>query len=135
VWHESAQELGVFDGGAYDKLETAEYSRGMRIRLGLDSSPPTAKLVQPYIAPQRLLAQSHGSIQLLSATDTVLVGVGWGHIHTYTEFDSTTGTPLCDVHLCPHGFRRSRLVQEGPGGQAPLGGTAVDLAYRGHATC
>lgn len=105
VWHEDAQELSVFDNGAYDKLETAKYSRGMRIRLdGIDGNKtkPTAELVQAYIAPQRLLAQSQGSVQLLPATDTVLVG--WGHIPAYTEFDGADGTPLCDVHLCPLGF-------------------------------
>lgn len=102
VWHEDTQELSVFDNGAYDKLETAEYSRGMRIRLGLDSTPPTVELVQAYVAPQKLLAQSQGSVQVLSETDTVLVG--WGHIPAYTEFDSKTGSPLCDVHLCPLGF-------------------------------
>ncbi|KAL1890451.1 hypothetical protein Sste5346_008280 [Sporothrix stenoceras] len=102
VWHEETQELSVFDNGAYDKLETAEYSRGMRIKLGLDSKPPTAELVRAYVAPQKLLAQSQGSVQLLPATDTVLVG--WGHIPAYTEFDTITGTPLCDVHLCPLGF-------------------------------
>ena len=107
MWHDDAQELTVFDNGAYDKLETAAYSRGMRIHLGGiggndNETTRTAELVQAYVSPRRLLAQSQGSVQLLPASDTVLVG--WGHIPAYTEFAASDGTPLCDVHLCPLGF-------------------------------
>ncbi|CAK7209957.1 hypothetical protein SBRCBS47491_000622 [Sporothrix bragantina] len=67
-----------------------------------DDDQPTAELVQAYVSPESLRAPSQGSVQILDATDTVLVG--WGHVPAYTEFSADEGKPLCNVHLCPLGF-------------------------------
>lgn len=92
-WYEN-NSLTIFDNGAYDKLHTAEYSRGLLV--GLDYANMTATLVKDYVAPQHLLVPSQGSMQMLQDTGNVLVG--WGHTPAYTEF-SADGEVLCDVHI------------------------------------
>lgn len=94
AWAEGDDTLTVFDNGAYNKLATAEYSRGLLITLDRDNM--TATLLQDYIAPQRLLVPSQGSVQQLPGGGNILVG--WGHTPAFTEF-SATGEALCDVHI------------------------------------
>ena len=92
-WHDN-ETITVFDNGAYDRLESAKYSRGLI--LSVDQTQMTATLLQDYIPPQGFLAGSQGSVQLLADSDTVLVG--WGHTPAYTEF-TMDGDVLCDVHI------------------------------------
>lgn len=94
MWHENSTMVSVFDNGAFDKLiHTAEYSRGLLISLDYDAM--TATLVQDYVAPQRFLAPSQGSVQLLPDGNVL---VGWGHTPAFTEF-SASGEVLCDMHI------------------------------------
>lgn len=86
--------LTVFDNGAYNHLHTADHSRGLLISLDRDNM--TATLVQDYVAPQRFIVPSQGSVQLLPDSGNVLVG--WGHTPAFTEFTSD-GDVLCDVHI------------------------------------
>ena len=92
-WHDG-NIVTLFDNGAYDRLETAEHSRGLAI--AIDQYDMTAMVLEEYISPQRFLAGSQGSVQRLPFSNTVLVG--WGHIPAYTEF-SSDGEVLCDVHI------------------------------------
>lgn len=94
TWAEADNTLTVFDNGAYNKLATAEYSRGLLIALDRDNM--TATLLQDYVAPQRLLVPSQGSVQQLPGDGNILVG--WGHTPAFTEF-SASGKALCDVHI------------------------------------
>lgn len=94
AWAEADNTLTIFDNGAYNKLATAEYSRGLLIALDRDNM--TATLLQDYVAPQRLLVPSQGSVQQLPGDGNILVG--WGHTPAFTEF-SADGKALCDVHI------------------------------------
>ena len=69
TWHEN-NTIAIFDNGACDKFATVDYSRALLITLDMDEM--TAKLIQDYVAPQRLLVHSHGSINYY-----LIVGISW----------------------------------------------------------
>ncbi|CAM1502369.1 Fc.00g043530.m01.CDS01 [Cosmosporella sp. VM-42] len=91
-WYENTT-LTIFDNGSNGHKNTAEFSRGLMITLDMDEM--TATLVQDYIAPQKFLSPSQGSVQVLSNGNVL---VGWGHIPAYTEY-SMDGEVLCDTHI------------------------------------
>lgn len=90
--------LTVFDNGSWGKETSADYSRGLMIQLDMDKM--TATLVHAYLAPQKLLSPSQGSVQVLP-NDNVLVG--WGHTPAWTEY-TRDGEVLCDTHIAPLWF-------------------------------
>lgn len=90
--------ITVFDNGSNGEQTTAKHSRGVMISLDLDSM--SATLVQSYVAPQRLLVPSQGSVQALPNSNVL---VGWGHTAAWTEF-SRDGEVLCDTHIGPIWF-------------------------------
>lgn len=97
-WYENTT-LTLFDNGSNGGGRgTAGHGRGLMIELDLEGM--TAALVHSYVSPQKLLAPSPGSVQVLP-NDNVLVG--WGHTPAYTEF-SLDGEVLCDTHLGPVWF-------------------------------
>lgn len=90
--------LTVFDNGAYynKALLREDHSRGLLV--DLDTASMTATLRHALVAPQaHVLVPSQGSVNVLPASGTVLVG--WGHHPAWTEYDAATGAMLCDTHL------------------------------------
>lgn len=91
--------LTVFDNGAYyTKAERrADHSRGLLV--DLDTAQMTATLRHALVSPgdDPFLVPSQGSVNLLPASGTILVG--WGHHPAWTEYDAATGEVLCDTHL------------------------------------
>ncbi|KAI9737368.1 MAG: hypothetical protein M1834_009522 [Cirrosporium novae-zelandiae] len=92
-WHDDYSTITLFDNGARAGLTTADYARGMWIKL--DFEKMTAELKQAYINPKRFISSSQGSLQVLN-NGHVLVGYGFNGV--FTEFDED-GTVLCDTHF------------------------------------
>ncbi|KND86929.1 hypothetical protein TOPH_08417 [Tolypocladium ophioglossoides CBS 100239] len=91
-WYENTT-LTLFDNDSNSERSTAEHSRGLMIELDLEGM--TAALVHSHTWPQKLLAPSQGSVQVLPNSNVL---VGWSHTPAYTEF-SLDGEVLCDTHL------------------------------------
>jgi hypothetical protein len=64
--------------------------------ISIDLKNMTASLVQEYIHPDKILAISQGSMQLIESSGHVLVG--WGNTPSYTEF-TEEGEVLCSMHF------------------------------------
>lgn len=92
-WHPN-NTITIFDNGAGDSIETADYSRGLMV--SLDTNQKTATLLADFVPPQRFLSPSQGSVQILPETGNVFVG--WGHSAAYTEY-TPDGEVLCDMHF------------------------------------
>lgn len=77
-------------------------SRGLHIAIDDSVSPPTVRLLQEFLHPSKLQAQSQGSVQVLSPSSNDLgnVFVGWGRCPTFTEHNST-GETVMDVQFSP----------------------------------
>lgn len=97
AWYQN-KTLTLFDNGSNGHQKTAKFSRGLMVDLDLDDM--TATLVQAYVAPQKFLSPSQGSVQVLSNGNVL---VGWGHVPAFTEF-SMDGEVLCDTHIGPVNF-------------------------------
>ncbi|KAH8803387.1 ASST-domain-containing protein [Xylogone sp. PMI_703] len=92
-WHPN-NTLTIFNNNGNNVFhDRAEFSRGMSISLDVDNM--TATLLNDYVHPEKILAISQGSVQVLPDNN---VFVGWGNSPVYTEF-SADGEPLCDIHF------------------------------------
>ncbi|RAL16186.1 uncharacterized protein BO97DRAFT_362667 [Aspergillus homomorphus CBS 101889] len=80
----------------------SDCSRGLHIAINDTASPPTVRLLQEFLHPSRLQAQSQGSVQPLSPVPGNLgnVFIGWGRCPTFTEHTSSGDTVL-DVQFSP----------------------------------
>ncbi|KAF7561256.1 hypothetical protein G7046_g2865 [Stylonectria norvegica] len=94
AWHEN-NTLTLFDNGSNGRKSTAKFSRGLMIDLDLDKM--TATMIHQYVAPQKFLSASQGSVQVLPNGNVL---VGWGHVPAFTEF-SQNGEVLCETHIGP----------------------------------
>lgn len=93
-WHEN-NNISLFDNNGNSVFHNrAEFSRGMII--ALDLSAMTVQLQNTYVHPDKILAISQGSMQVLPETGHVLVG--WGNTPAYTEF-TADGEVLCSMHF------------------------------------
>ncbi|KAF5008601.1 hypothetical protein FDECE_5135 [Fusarium decemcellulare] len=90
--------LTLFDNGSNGEQKDAKHSRGLMI--SVDTDAMTATLEQEYIPPQKILAGSQGSVQVLPNGNVL---VGWGHVPAFTEF-TRDGEVLCDTHIGPINF-------------------------------
>ena len=90
--------LTVFDNGSNGPQVSAKHSRGLMVHVDLDAM--TADLIHAYVAPQKLLATSQGSVQTLPNGNVL---VGWGHTAAWTEY-TLEGEVLCDTHIAPIWF-------------------------------
>ncbi|KAI5464832.1 ASST-domain-containing protein [Mariannaea sp. PMI_226] len=90
--------ITVFDNGANGQQTTGKFSRGLVV--SLDFEAMTAKLVQDYISPYKVLSISQGSVQILPNSNVL---VGWGHVPAFTEF-THDGKVLCETHIGPIKF-------------------------------
>ena len=104
-WHNNYTAITLFDNGADYDTHVAQWSRGMR--LGVDLQSKTVKLLEEYIDPERMLTPSQGSMQVLS-NGNVLIGYGFNA--AMTEFDAHGGV-LCDWHMTPEAKFDSGDVQ------------------------
>ncbi|KAL4735579.1 ASST-domain-containing protein [Aspergillus similis] len=77
-------------------------SRGLHIAINTTATPPTAQLLQQFLHPTGLQAQSQGSVQPLAPSDSDLgsVFIGWGRCPTFTEHNSA-GETVLDVQFSP----------------------------------
>ena len=92
TWYDN-ETITIFDNGYNGEIKTAEYSRGIMIRLDFDAMTATA--IHQYVSPQKILSPSQGSVQELPNGNML---VGWGHTPAFTEF-SVDGEVLCDTHF------------------------------------
>lgn len=100
VWYENegGTQLTVFDNGATNIIQTAEYSRGLLLDIDVDQK--TVRLVQDFVSPLKFSSPSQGSVQILPSGNVL---VGWGHTAAWTEF-SAAGETLCETHIAPIWF-------------------------------
>ncbi|RFU27977.1 hypothetical protein B7463_g8362, partial [Scytalidium lignicola] len=93
-WHEN-NTLTIFNNNGNNVFHNrAKFSRGMSVSLGLNNM--TATLLNNYIHPDKILAISQGSVQILPDSGNVFVG--WGNSPAYTEF-TADGQLLCDIRF------------------------------------
>ncbi|KAI9049977.1 hypothetical protein LZ554_006123 [Drepanopeziza brunnea f. sp. 'monogermtubi'] len=93
-WHGS-NSISLFDNHGNNVFhDRSEYSRGMTVQLDLDQMSVT--LLQTYVHPNKHLAISQGSMQILPESGNVMVG--WGNAPAYTEF-APSGEILCHSHF------------------------------------
>ncbi|KAF8850842.1 hypothetical protein BDZ45DRAFT_167713 [Acephala macrosclerotiorum] len=93
-WHEN-HTMSLFDNNGNNVFHSrAEHSRGMEISLDLEKM--TVELQNTYIHPDKILAISQGSMQVIPETGHVLVG--WGNTPAYTEF-TAGGEVLCSMYF------------------------------------
>lgn len=119
-WHEN-NTLTIFDNGATDEIQTAQYSRALLILA--DPANRTAKVLQQFVTPGKYVSQSQGSVQILPETGNVFVG--WGHSPAYSEF-TADGQLLCDTHFGPSLFFSLGKVKSYRGFKAPWVGRPRD---------
>ncbi|RDW94930.1 hypothetical protein BP5796_00693 [Coleophoma crateriformis] len=112
-WHDN-DTLTIFDNGATDEIQTAQYSRALLI--SIDSVSKTAKVLQQFVTPGKYLSQSQGSVQILPDNGNIFVG--WGHTAAYSEF-TADGELLCDTHFGPSLFFGWGKVKSYRGFKAP----------------
>ncbi|KAL4973591.1 ASST-domain-containing protein [Aspergillus desertorum] len=81
---------------------TTNCSRGLHIAINTTATPPTAQLLRQFLHPTNLQAQSQGSVQPLTPSDSDLgnVFIGWGRCPTFTEHNSS-GETVLDVQFSP----------------------------------
>ncbi|EXJ85487.1 hypothetical protein A1O1_05851 [Capronia coronata CBS 617.96] len=90
--------ISLFDNHANNVFHSpSSHSKGMLIQLDLKNM--TARLLQTYVHPDKILNVSQGSVQVLPETGNVLVG--YGNSPTYIEF-SRDGQVLCGAHWAPY---------------------------------
>ncbi|KAF2086294.1 hypothetical protein K490DRAFT_66847 [Saccharata proteae CBS 121410] len=104
-WHDNYTTVTVFDNGAESGKYTAEYSRGLRIKL--DQQRMLAELQTEYVNPQHIISSSQGSLQVLPNGNVLL---GYGYNGAFTEF-SEDGAVLCDTHFAAASSFESGDVQ------------------------
>ncbi|KAL2820430.1 ASST-domain-containing protein [Aspergillus granulosus] len=82
-------------------------SRGLHIALNTTATPPTAQLLQQFLHPTHLQAQSQGSVQPLAplqlsanSSDLGSVFIGWGRCPTFTEH-TASGETVLNVQFSP----------------------------------
>jgi hypothetical protein len=126
AWYENST-LTVFDNGSNGRQRTADMSRGLLINLDFDAM--TAKLIQAFVAPLKLLSPSQGSVQVLPRGNVL---VGWGHTPAFTEY-TMGGEVLCDTHfgviwLSGMGFAKNYRTFKFPWTGRP--NTQPDIAVR-----
>lgn len=102
------QLVATFDNGAVGE-QTDRPARGALIEItyptnaaaqGSTTVPFTARLVQSYKHPKRIVALSQGSMQLIptqNGSDPKIL-LGYGYVGVWTEF-SADGNVLCDNHF------------------------------------
>ena len=89
-WRNHDMSISIFDNSAYfgDNVDAA---RG--IIVALDTTYMTAELSAEYDHPDGYIAESQGSLQILSNGNALM---GYGHVAAWTEY-SPVGHVLCDV--------------------------------------
>lgn len=93
-WHEN-HTMSLFDNNGNNVFHSrSEFSRGMII--SLDLTAMTVELQNTYVHPDKILAISQGSMQIIPETGHVLVG--WGNTPAYTEFTGD-GEVLCNMYF------------------------------------
>lgn len=96
-------EITFFDNHALTTQHDckSDCSRGLRIRLDFETNPedPTVQIVQEYLHPQSLQAQSQGSVQTLD-DGSGNVFVGWGRCPSFTEH-TADGETVMDAQFSP----------------------------------
>ncbi|KAG0647534.1 hypothetical protein D0Z07_6549 [Hyphodiscus hymeniophilus] len=97
TWHGN-NTLTLFDNHANNVFHMpSSHSKGMLIHLDMDSK--TARLIQKFVHPDKILNVSQGSVQLVPESGNVLVG--FGNSPTYIEY-APNGHVLCAAHFAPH---------------------------------
>lgn len=87
--------MSLFDNHGNNVFhDRSEFSRGMTVSLDFDEMSVT--LLQTYVHPDRILAISQGSMQIVPESGHVLIG--WGNTPAYTEF-TAEGKVLCTTHF------------------------------------
>jgi hypothetical protein len=99
--------ITVFDNGAHPQVH--DQSRAIAVDLDMDGM--TATLVHEYTSPERIVATSQGSAQVLPNGN---VFVGWGSEPGFSEF-SREGELVLNAHYPPDGesYRAFRLPWKG----------------------
>jgi hypothetical protein len=93
-WHEN-HTISLFDNNGNNVFHNrAEFSRGMTI--SLDLTAMTVELQNTYVHPDKILAISQGSMQVIPETGHVVVG--WGNTPAYIEF-TADGEVLCNMYF------------------------------------
>ncbi|KAI9656142.1 MAG: hypothetical protein M1831_004713 [Alyxoria varia] len=89
-WRDRDTAISLFDNSAYfdDNVDAA---RG--IIVALDPTYMTAELAAEYRHPKGYIAESQGSLQILSNGNALM---GYGHVPAWTEY-SPNGDVLCDI--------------------------------------
>ncbi|KAI6713979.1 hypothetical protein JHW43_003529 [Diplocarpon mali] len=91
---QSNNTISLFDNHGNNVFhDRSDFSRGMTVRLDFDNMSVT--LLKTYVHPDRILAISQGSMQVLPDNGNVMVG--WGNTPAYTEF-TADGQILCSTH-------------------------------------
>ncbi|KAK2630099.1 hypothetical protein QTJ16_000919 [Diplocarpon rosae] len=91
---QSNSTISLFDNHGNNVFHgRSEFSRGMTVRLDFDKM--SATLLKTYVHPDKILAVSQGSMQVLPDNGNVMVG--WGNTPAYTEF-TADGQVLCTTH-------------------------------------
>jgi hypothetical protein len=92
--------ISLFDNHGMDVFHSRSlYSKGMLIRLDMEKMDAT--LLKTYVHPDKILAVSQGSMQVIPESGNVFLG--FGNSPAYTEF-SADGDVLCSAHFAPHLF-------------------------------
>ncbi|KAM4067117.1 arylsulfotransferase (ASST) domain-containing protein [Hirsutella rhossiliensis] len=99
-WDSDYSEITLFNNGANDSE-----ARGMRI--AVDQTAMTAKLVTEYESPHHIRSATQGSMQNLPGGNVLL---SFGRSAAFTEF-SRHGKVLCDTHFGPEYRFNSGEVQ------------------------
>lgn len=101
--NDNENEITFFDNHALTTQHDcqSDCSRGLRIGLEFDSDAegPTAQILQEYLHPQSLQAQSQGSVQTLE-DGSGNVFVGWGRCPSFTEH-TADGETVMDAQFSP----------------------------------
>ncbi len=138
AWQHDARELAdgslsIFDNGASPGVHSQ--SRG--IVVSLDAAHRSATLLDQFVHPTPLLADSQGDLQALPNGDWF---IGWGQVPDFSEL-SPSGQLLFDAHFPPHtqSYRSLRFAWTGTPAHRPTfairpgpnGGGAVYASWNG----
>jgi hypothetical protein len=104
-WHESNSThdiISLFDNASNGFTTTADHSQGMILSLDHSASPPTARLITGFPAPEEIpISNSQGNMQLLSPGDTWRDShtfINWGNVPVVTEH-APDGSILFQAHV------------------------------------